>query len=191
MADEVWHHFAYGKNAVYDEGHHGNAILSRFPITSWENIDISQSRYAKRGLLHAVVDIPGWERPLHAVCSHFDLLKTDQKAQAKRLVARIEKHVPSDCRLVIGGDFNDWSQGLSHYLEQELSLKEVFLASRGAHARTFPAQLPALKLDRIYFRGFDVLDAKRLHKGKWKKLSDHLAIVADLSPHSLEDSKTA
>src|SRR5713101_8281303 len=31
LADHVWTDFAYGKNAVYDEGHHGNAILSRFP----------------------------------------------------------------------------------------------------------------------------------------------------------------
>ena len=32
IAEEIWPHSAYGKNSVYEAGHHGNAILSRFPI---------------------------------------------------------------------------------------------------------------------------------------------------------------
>ena len=32
IADSVWTDFAYGRNAVYDAGHHGNAILSRYPM---------------------------------------------------------------------------------------------------------------------------------------------------------------
>ena len=32
LAHAVWNDFAYGRNAVYDAGHHGNAILSRFPM---------------------------------------------------------------------------------------------------------------------------------------------------------------
>ena len=30
-------HSAYGKNAVYDHGHHGNALLSKFPIIQTTN----------------------------------------------------------------------------------------------------------------------------------------------------------
>jgi endonuclease/exonuclease/phosphatase family metal-dependent hydrolase len=37
LADDVWQDYAYGRNAIYDHGHHGNAILSRFPIISAEN----------------------------------------------------------------------------------------------------------------------------------------------------------
>ena len=33
LADENWLHHAYGKNAVYTEGHHGNAILRFFAVT--------------------------------------------------------------------------------------------------------------------------------------------------------------
>ena len=29
LADEVWPHHAYGRNAIYQKGHHGNAILSK------------------------------------------------------------------------------------------------------------------------------------------------------------------
>jgi endonuclease/exonuclease/phosphatase family metal-dependent hydrolase len=28
----MWSDYAYGRNAVYPEGHHGNAVLSRFPL---------------------------------------------------------------------------------------------------------------------------------------------------------------
>ena len=30
IADQVWREVAYGKNAIYRHGHHGNALLSRF-----------------------------------------------------------------------------------------------------------------------------------------------------------------
>jgi len=58
LADSVWTDYAYGKNAVYDGGHHGNAILSRFPILRWDNEDISEHRFESRGLLHCEVNVP-------------------------------------------------------------------------------------------------------------------------------------
>ena len=41
LADTMWSDYAYGRNAVYPEGHHGNAVLSRFPIEHYENRDVS------------------------------------------------------------------------------------------------------------------------------------------------------
>mgnify|MGYP003392572165 FL=1 len=41
LADQIWHHCAYGKNAIYKSGHHGNAILSKYPFVEWENINVS------------------------------------------------------------------------------------------------------------------------------------------------------
>src|ERR1700694_1273569 len=58
LADAVWGDFAYGRNAVYDHGHHGNAILSRYPILSAENQDVSSHSRARRGLLHCEIGIP-------------------------------------------------------------------------------------------------------------------------------------
>ena len=67
LADTVWSDFAYGKNSVYDEGHHGNAILSCFPIEKWENIDISTHRYENRGMLHCEIKVPGCTTPCIAL----------------------------------------------------------------------------------------------------------------------------
>src|SRR5688572_2517175 len=58
LADTMWSDFAYGRNSVYDAGHHGNAILSRFPILNWDNLDVSTHRFERRGLLHCEIDVP-------------------------------------------------------------------------------------------------------------------------------------
>ncbi len=52
------HHSAYGMNAVYDHGHHGNALLSKFPIASQTNHDVSDHAYEQRGILHCVLKTP-------------------------------------------------------------------------------------------------------------------------------------
>src|SRR5512136_655973 len=70
LADSVWPEFAYGRNAVYDHGHHGNAILSRFPIVRVENEDVSAHPFESRGLLHCEIALPGMEPTLHCVCVH-------------------------------------------------------------------------------------------------------------------------
>src|SRR5688572_18073471 len=36
LADGIWKAHAYGRNAIKTSGHHGNAVLSKYPIVSWE-----------------------------------------------------------------------------------------------------------------------------------------------------------
>jgi endonuclease/exonuclease/phosphatase family metal-dependent hydrolase len=59
LADQLWPQFAYGRNAVYPHGEHGNALLSKFPIVHFENHDVSISGPERRGLLHCVMQVPG------------------------------------------------------------------------------------------------------------------------------------
>ena len=61
-------HAAYGMNAVYDHGHHGNALLSAFPIANMANHDLSDhggdqrlglppaSRFEQTEVQHIAVD---------------------------------------------------------------------------------------------------------------------------------------
>ena len=178
LADEIWSHFAYGKNAVYDEGHHGNAILSKFPIKHWENIDITSSRFARRGLLHTTLEIPELSTQLHALCLHLDLFKNNRLEQVEKLMDRIRKEIPKDEPIVIGGDFNDWSQDVSSLLEKGLGVREAFVSKTGRHAKSFPSQLPTLRLDRIYTRGLEIQKVKVLQGEPWNRLSDHAALYA-------------
>jgi endonuclease/exonuclease/phosphatase family metal-dependent hydrolase len=59
---------------------------------------------------------------------------------------------------------------------------EVTSAYGRRPARTFPSLMPLLRLDRIYVRGFNVVEAS-VHRGPpWSLLSDHLALGARLKP---------
>jgi endonuclease/exonuclease/phosphatase family metal-dependent hydrolase len=181
LADQLWPHFAYGKNAIYTAGHHGNAILSKYPFHFYENIDISTNMVERRGLLHGTIDVPGRKKPLHAICIHLGLLEAERFQQVLQLCSRIESHVPHDEPLLIGGDFNDWRGRVSSTLEEKLEVNEVFRVVHGYHAKTFPSWLPALRLDRIYYRGLVARNAQCLNGKPWNELSDHTALVAELA----------
>lgn len=190
------HHSAYGMNAVYDHGHHGNALLSRFPILSSSNTDVSDHAFEQRGILHCVVPTP--TVAVHCYVVHLGLFAAGRRRQIEGLIATIEASAPPAAPIIIAGDFNDWRNHLSGALRARLGVTEVFdavaakprlgdylrsLGGRGPKvmpARTFPAGLPLLRLDRIYVRGFTVESAEVLHGALWAKLSDHAPIVATL-----------
>jgi endonuclease/exonuclease/phosphatase family metal-dependent hydrolase len=48
-------------------------------------------------------------------------------------------------------------------------------------ARTFPALVPWLRMDRIYQRGFALQGARVLRGPSWARLSDHAPLVADFT----------
>ena len=179
LADQVWHHHAYGKNAIYKSGHHGNAILSKYPFIRWENIDVSIMRSASRSLLHGTIQIPDTEQNIHVICVHLGLFGRERDRQLATLAKRISSHIPADDPLIIAGDFNDWRGRAEHHLHQGLGVKEVFKSSLGSYARTFPAMLPVLSMDRIYYRGLDAIHCQRLHDQPWNRLSDHTPLLAE------------
>ena len=179
LADQVWKDYAYGRNAVYDHGHHGNAILSRYPIVRAENQDISHHQLERRGLLHCEIALPGEARRLHCICVHLALVERSRRYQIGALIERIQHLVPQRDPLIVAGDFNDWRDKASDPLAL-LGVHEVFETLNGRLARTFPARLPILRLDRIYVRGFEVRSTK-IHRGTgWARLSDHAALAANL-----------
>ena len=135
----------------------------------------------KRGLLHGVIDIPWSDKPLHAICVHLGLFESERSTQVRSLCDRIENHISDDEPLIIGGDFNDWRGRASGALSESHELQEAFQSVHGIHARTFPSWLPALRLDRIYYRGLNVMKARCLNEEPWNQLSDHAALVAELA----------
>ncbi len=180
LADQIWPHYAYGKNAAYEEGHHGNAILSRYPIVGWENINISTNLFEMRGILHVTIEIPEHSKYLHCFCLHLGLFRRSRNFQLQELCERVEAIVGEDEPLIIAGDFNDWSGKASPVLESRTRVREVFRQLHGAYATTFPSRFPVLKLDRIYVRGLSILEAQSLSGGEWNGLSDHCALFAEL-----------
>jgi endonuclease/exonuclease/phosphatase family metal-dependent hydrolase len=189
-------HAAYGMNAVYDHGHHGNALLSSYPIANTLNHDVSDHAYEQRGILHCVLETPVGR--VHCYVVHLGLFEGSRRRQTDALISAVRESAGPDEPVVIAGDFNDWRNTLSDCLRVNLGMVEVFdeLAPRSrigelvrnvagrerrlVPARTFPAAMPWFRLDRIYVRGFKVEHAEVLHGPQWARLSDHAPIVATL-----------
>ncbi|OOS23184.1 endonuclease/exonuclease/phosphatase family protein [Moraxella pluranimalium] len=171
---------SYGKNAEYEHGHHGNAVLSRHPLDPKHNVNITVNRLEKRGILHCEVVPDGWQMPVIVLCCHLNLLHKDRLKQYQAIreyIATLDKQAP----LILAGDFNDWSKKSCQALSG-LGLDEVFDVCHGAYPATYPAKMPMLCLDRIYVRGLQVHNAM-VHGGvPWSNLSDHLPISAVVSP---------
>ncbi len=183
LADTLWPEHAYGRNAVAAGQDHGNALLSRLPVLRSQNHDVSLPGAEPRGLLHCVLQRPGaaagLSSELHVMCVHNGLTEAHRRHQLARLCHTVLGEVPVDAPLIVAGDFNDWRQRADALLEP-CGLHEVFRSTWGQHARSFPAQWPLLRLDRIYVRG--VLAARPLPMPRlpWSRLSDHAPLAAEI-----------
>jgi endonuclease/exonuclease/phosphatase family metal-dependent hydrolase len=181
LANRRWPHRAYGKNASYEAGHHGNAILSKFPFVFWENINVSGHRLASRSLLHGVIEPPGVLGPIHVICIHFGLMPAERRRQVSVLIQRIRSHCPDAAPLIIAGDFNDWSRQAEDRMRFDLGLMDVFVAMNTRPARTFPIWYPVFPVDRIFFRGVQPIACRCLSELPWRRLSDHAPLFASFA----------
>jgi len=175
LADSVWDHFAYGKNAIYQHGHHGNAILSEIPFVESCNINISCLSFSQRGVLHGRT-----QQGVHLLCVHLGLFERERRLQIERLLDYVDSHIPPQEPLILAGDFNDWRKTSHSRLLQALKIREVHDEVRGGLAKTYPAYFPLLAMDRIYQRGFEVLDSRILDGKAWRRMSDHRGLMTEL-----------
>ncbi|AJO80917.1 endonuclease/exonuclease/phosphatase family protein [Pseudomonas sp. MRSN 12121] len=178
LADSIWPQFAYGRNAVYPAGDHGNALLSKFQIVAYDNLDVSLGGHESRGLLHCVLRLPGDAPQVHAVCVHLGLRESHRQQQLHLLLQLIAE-LPVDAPLIVAGDFNDWRQRADAQLAPS-GLREAFVSLHGKPARSFPARLPLLRLDRIYVRHLKVHRPQVLTVHPWSHLSDHAPLSVEV-----------
>lgn len=177
LADTVWHHHSYGKNAVFPSRHHGNAVLSKFPIVRTQNRDISTNRFERRGLLHCEIHIPEQDARVQLFNTHLNLLHNSRRRQLNWILESLEDHPKSP--LILAGDFNDWSGELTAPLTDGTGLKESFHGHQGEHAKTYPSWMPVVGLDRIYYRHLQLIQQRVLDFGHWRRLSDHLPLFVE------------
>ena len=165
----MWREVAYGRNATYRNGHHGNAVLSRFPIVAQR----------ERGHLRACVRdagpaaLRGEARPtsapmLHCLNVHLGLFERGRQWQIRALVERIRATVPRDAPMIIAGDFNDWRRKADRTLTEELGRCRSLRGGQGtpgAHVSVGDADVPARPHLRARARGGRRARALRLSRG--------------------------
>lgn len=179
LADSVWPHTAYGKNAIYQAGHHGNALLSKYPFARVQNRDISQTSYSRRSILHGeVCPSANFGRDLHIACVHLGFMPLEQYRQTQSLCRWLES-LPDNAAVVIMGDFNDWHLRIHRHLCRHYNLQEASSPISGKPLATYPASNPRAAMDRIYYRGLRLNTSHVGSDAEWSQLSDHCPVFAE------------
>ncbi len=178
LAEDVWGASAYGRNMIYDHGHHGNAILSRFPILHAHNQDVTHLQFEKRGLLHCQIKLP--EGPAaHCVCAHLSLFGYSRRKQMDALADYLDTTGRPDGPADHRRRFQRLAQPGRRTCWPVASACARYSAARAAlPARSFPAAMPMFRLDRIYVRGFEIKRTEVHHGQPWSAISDHAALSA-------------
>ena len=170
---------SYRTNAVTRQGEHGNALLSRWPLDETLHHDVSDHRFEQRGLLHVRLRCLG--APLHAIVVHLGLIHASRVRQVQRLMSYVAQHVPMHDRLLVAGDFNDWSEQLDPLMHAQ-GIRRAAVDGLNRPSPTFPSRLPVFALDRIYVRGWRCVGVMVPPGKAWARMSDHLPLLAELVP---------
>ena len=171
-------HFAYQHNVKLTQGHYGNAILSRFPLTDVTHVDLTIPLKKRRRALLAKCQLrfDHRRRTLLIASLHLGLAGFERQIQLRRLLQhRLVQHAASRSSIILGGDYNDIWGTLGNRILQPAGYRSVSRATR-----TFPAVLPMRPLDRIYYHGpLHSYHVFASHTQLARQASDHLPLIAD------------
>lgn len=181
LADQLeYEHYLVGGNWERGGGTFGNVIVSRLPILDARNHDLSWGQFERRGCLRADIDL-GEGRRLHVFNLHLGLRERERAQQARALLSeQILRRADINAPRLLMGDFNEWRRGeATQMLMQEfetVNLRRKFW--RGG----FPAFLPMLHLDNIYYDRPLLAKRFKVHRSRTALIaSDHLPLVVEFA----------
>lgn len=179
LAGELEMDFSLGENRQIKGGKYGNVILSRLPVKTSENFDISITKREPRGCLRTEIEI-GNSKSLQFFNLHLGTSYFERRKQVhKLLAAHALDHREFIGKRIIAGDFNEWTSGLTTRLFKA-NFQTIDAKLHLGKTRTFPGVLPLFHLDHIYFdEGFRLKNAVLHRSRKALIASDHLPIVAE------------
>jgi len=180
LANRLGRFYAVGETRKHRGGIYGNVTLSRWDFERVQPIDLTVSGRERRGALRT--DIRVNHRLLHVFNLHLGTGQRERRRQAVRLMDKdLLRAVDIAGPRVVLGDFNDWTHGLvTRTLHGEFHFSD--LAVSLPRKRNYPAILPLLHLDHIYYdHHFKLLQGGFERDRLSLVASDHLPLVADLS----------
>ncbi len=168
LADALHYHSAFVVTRVHRRGELGNAILSRWPITSIFSLDLSFSRVERRSAVAA--QFQGEHGSLAVVATHLALVDRTRHRQVRSILEHPQLQGP----VVLLGDMNAWRR-----CKATRELDSRLVSESGLPwPRTFPAARPMLALDRVYARGARIVSLDAHQSPAARKASDHLPVIA-------------
>jgi endonuclease/exonuclease/phosphatase family metal-dependent hydrolase len=131
-----------GPNILRTDTSYGNALLTRHPVKSMGQVDLTVDRREPRGALFVNLDLHGTET--RVIVTHLGLQPLERNRQVARLFeASLDQW---SGRTILMGDFNEW-------IPRAFSLRRLARHFGAVPApRTFPSRFPLFALDRIWVR---------------------------------------
>ncbi len=170
-----YQHRSFQPNVTVGDGYYGNAILSRYPIESTHDIDLTMRFKKARRCLVAGIQLSE-HRLVDVACLHLGLAGFERKWQLRKLLKTLGSDTNGSTGrppLVVGGDFNDVWLSLGRVM------RSASFYEAGRHG-TFPATIPLIPLDRVFFRGeVQCVSSFSPHQPPVRGASDHRPIIAD------------
>ncbi len=170
MASELGMYYAFGSNIEVMGMEYGNAILSKYPIKSFENVHMPGFK-EKRGLLRAEIKIDG--KDMNFLVTHLGLTKQERTKQVKTISEYIKF---LGTKTIIVGDFNSKENN-----EEMNSIKTLMVDSsqgkREHFKNTYEGLIIKSKIDYIFVspdikvNKYNVIDTNE---------SDHFPIIANI-----------
>jgi endonuclease/exonuclease/phosphatase family metal-dependent hydrolase len=179
LADRLGHFHAIGETRKHRGGVYGNVTLSRWRLEVIRHVDLSVPGREERGVLRTDVRIG--PHVLHIFNVHLGTAHRERRTQAVRLVdENLLRAIDISGPRIVLGDFNEWTHGLvTRTLSAEFHLTD--LQDHVPRTRSYPAILPLLNLDHIYFDHQLEIRKALFHRNRLSLIaSDHLPLVADL-----------
>ncbi len=167
----------------------GNALLSRLPILSHEEHDMSGAGAYRRVALEVVVQADAVK--IHLIAVHCAVRSRPRGVQRPRLL-KLTRRRQGEVVILLG-DFNEWQSANPLFI----ALREEFASSPAV--ATFPALAPFLPLDRIWVHPQPCLyTAEIVGRAPALIASDHLPVVATVDigsaakdlQHTVHDGST-
>ena len=153
----------------------GNAILTRLPIRETHLYPIGVPNRQQRACLRADIAWPGGGQTIHVFAVHLGLGVAERRAQAGKLASPQILEDPSiqgEPRILLG-DFNEKfnHQDVNHAIQPLLHL---------IAKRSWPAPLPFVDLDRIYYSSDLKRVSLRVYRSSMPDRFDHAPLAAVL-----------
>ncbi|CAN5630081.1 hypothetical protein BH23BAC4_BH23BAC4_13010 [soil metagenome] len=169
IAASMGYYCAFAAARTHKRGELGNAVLSRWPLTSVLAIDLTFGRLERRGALAVQARCPSGQ--LSVVATHLALVDRTRRRQVRALL----DHPRFDGPVLLAGDMNAWRRcAATRDLNDELHHNTDWIP-------TFPAMRPVLALDRIYARDAEIIHLETHQSPASRRGSDHLPLVAHVA----------
>lgn len=173
LAKRAGFHAVAGPTMRREDGHFGNALLTRRPPRAVRLVDLSIAGREPRGAIDAELDVD--VGTCRVIVTHLGLRGYERRRQVEMLLANVVESARPEL-VVLLGDLNEW-------LGPARVLRRLRASFACAAVASFPTVRPLLALDRVLVRPASAFVGLQAHDTPLaRRASDHLPVRAELRP---------